>query len=64
MHSPVSMLMSSDDLVVAKPSHNLLEIWELMAESSIQHIPIVHGDELVGLVSSWDIARYAIERRS
>lgn len=64
MHSPVSMLMSSDDLVVAKPSHNLLEIWELMAKSSIQHIPIVHGDELVGLVSSWDIARYAIERGS
>ena len=58
------MLMTSDDLVVAKPSHNLLEIWELMVENSIQHVPVVKGDELMGLVSSWDIARYAIERGS
>ena len=64
MQSPVSMLMSSDDLVVAERSHTLLEIWELMVESSIQHIPIVEGDELVGLLSSWDIARYAVDNGS
>ncbi len=64
LDSPVSMLMSSDDLVVAKPSHNLVEVWEFMVANSVQHIPVVQGDELVGLLSSWDIARYALERGS
>lgn len=62
LDSPVSMLMSTDDLVVVERDQSLLEVWDLMIAAHIQHVPVVDGDELVGLVSSWDLARLAVDR--
>jgi acetoin utilization protein AcuB len=64
LESPVSMLMSTDDLVVADPKDTLMRVWELMVEESIEHVPLVQGDTLVGLLSSWDLAEFAVARGS
>lgn len=62
LESPVSMLMSTDDLIVGAPEDSLMQIWDLMAEESIEHVPILRGDTLVGLLSSWDLAEFAVTR--
>lgn len=59
---PVSMLMSTLDLVVVTPQQSLREAWSAMVEASVQHVPVVEEDVLVGLISSWDLARLAMEQ--
>ena len=46
----LDMIMSTD-LVTIAPTENLAKARELMHESRIHHLPVVEGDELVGLVT-------------
>ncbi len=62
LESPVSMLMSTEDLIVAAPDTTLMEVWRLMVDESIEHVPLVEKESLVGLLSSWDLAEFAVER--
>ena len=59
--TPVSMIMSTVDLHVASPDEPLRALWERMRQARIQHLPVLEGDELVGIVSSWDIGRRVVE---
>ena len=61
LDAPVSMLMSSDDLTVGSIDQTLREVWSMMTLADVQHIPIVDGAELIGLITSWDVARLAMD---
>jgi CBS domain-containing protein len=59
--TPVSMVMSTLDLATVGRGAPLQDVWELLRKRRVQHVPVLDGDTLVGLVSSWDLARLAME---
>ncbi|HJL15697.1 MAG TPA: CBS domain-containing protein [Sandaracinaceae bacterium LLY-WYZ-13_1] len=59
--TPVSMIMSTVDLIVARPDEPLRVLWDRMRRARIQHLPVLEGDVLIGIVSSWDIGRRVVE---
>jgi acetoin utilization protein AcuB len=54
-------LMTPDPLTVT-PQTSIAEVWDLMREADVRHIPVVQGDALVGMVSDRDLARVDIAR--
>ena len=54
-------LMTPDPLMVT-PQTSIAEVWDLMREADVRHIPVVQGDALVGMVSDRDLARVDIAR--
>jgi acetoin utilization protein AcuB len=49
-------LMTSDPLTVT-PQASIAEVWDLMREVDVRHLPVVEADALVGMVSDRDLAR-------
>jgi len=47
------------DVIVGKPDMELVEATKLMLENKVKKLPIVEGNQLVGLVTLTDIARSA-----
>ena len=54
-------LMTPDPLTVS-PQATVAEVWDLMREADIRHVPVVEADGLVGMVSDRDLARVDIAR--
>lgn len=54
-------LMTSDPLTVT-PRASIAEVWDLMREVDVRHLPVVEADALVGMVSDRDLARVDIAR--
>jgi acetoin utilization protein AcuB len=54
-------LMTSDPLTVT-PQASIAEVWDLMREVDVRHLPVVEADALVGMVSDRDLARVDIAR--
>jgi CBS domain-containing protein len=54
-------LMTPDPLMVT-PQTSIAEVWDLMREADVRHIPVVQGSALVGMVSDRDLARVDIAR--
>jgi acetoin utilization protein AcuB len=54
-------LMTPDPLTVT-PQASIAEVWDLMREADVRHVPVVQGDALVGMVSDRDLARVDIAR--
>jgi acetoin utilization protein AcuB len=52
-------LMTPDPLTVS-PQATVAEVWDLMREADIRHVPVVAADGLVGMVSDRDLARVDI----
>ncbi|HEX4458057.1 MAG TPA: CBS domain-containing protein, partial [Polyangia bacterium] len=50
----VAQLMTRP-LVVASPQLALEAAWRLMRESNVRHLPVMDGDELVGMLSDRDV---------
>jgi acetoin utilization protein AcuB len=48
--------------VTVGPQASLAEVWDLMREVEIRHIPVVQGGALVGMVSDRDLARLDVHR--
>jgi acetoin utilization protein AcuB len=42
--------------VTVTPHARIAEVWDLMREHDIRHLPVVQGGELVGMVSDRDVA--------
>ncbi|MDD9945416.1 MAG: CBS domain-containing protein [Myxococcales bacterium] len=61
---PVSMFMSTVELSVASPGDSLASVWHTLGGSQFQHIPVLDGDDLVGLISSWDLAERLMEEQT
>ncbi|MFN4080310.1 MAG: HPP family protein [Saprospiraceae bacterium] len=54
MNEPVTAIMTSNVITLA-PSDTLGEARNIFLSKRIHHLPIVEGDKLVGMVTSWDI---------
>ncbi len=54
-------LMTPDPLTVT-PQASVAEVWDLMREADVRHIPVVQADALVGMVSDRDLGRVDIAR--
>jgi acetoin utilization protein AcuB len=54
-------LMTADPLTVT-PDATIAEVWDLMREVDVRHIPVVQQDALVGMVSDRDLARVDMAR--
>jgi acetoin utilization protein AcuB len=59
--------MSAQDLmtsnpVTVPPDATLAEVWDLMRDRGIRHVPVVDGGALVGMVSDRDLAHVDLPR--
>lgn len=54
-------LMTPDPLTVP-PQASIAEVWDLMREVDVRHVPVVQADALVGMVSDRDLARLDLAR--
>lgn len=54
-------LMTPDPLTVT-PQASIAEVWDLMREADVRHVPVVQADALVGMVSDRDLGRVDIAR--
>ena len=53
--------IASADLVTVQPDSDLNEALNLMAQNQVRRLPVVEGDQLVGIVAQADVARAADE---
>ena len=49
-------LMTPDPLTVT-PQASVAEVWDLMREVDVRHVPVVQGGALLGMLSDRDLAR-------
>jgi acetoin utilization protein AcuB len=59
--------MSANDLmtsnpVTVTPDTTVAEVWDLMRERGIRHVPVVDGAAVVGMVSDRDLAHFDLGR--
>jgi acetoin utilization protein AcuB len=54
-------LMTPDPVTVT-PQATVAEVWDLMRELEVRHVPVVESGALVGMVSDRDLARFDIAR--
>jgi len=48
--------------VTVTPHASVAEVWDLMRELDIRHVPVLEGGELVGMVSDRDVAYLDVAR--
>ena len=56
----VGQIMSSH-VVVAHPDQNIEECMAIMTEKRVRHLPVMQGDELIGIISIGDLVKAIIE---
>jgi CBS domain-containing protein len=50
----------STDLITATPQQSVNECMTMMTDKRIRHLPVVAGDEVVGLISIGDLVQAII----
>ena len=58
----VARELMTPDPVTVTPQASIAEVWDLMREADVRHIPVVQADGLVGMVSDRDLGRVDIAR--
>ncbi len=56
--------IASADLVTVQPNSDLNEALSLMAQNQVRRLPVVEGDQLVGIIAQADVARAAEEEKT
>ena len=56
----VGQIMSTH-VVVAHPDQNVEECMAIMTEKRVRHLPVMQGDELIGIISIGDLVKAIIE---
>jgi len=56
-----SDLMTPEPATVT-PKASVAEVWDVMREADIRHVPVVEGGRLVGMLSDRDLARLDLVR--
>ena len=59
-NEPVSHIMSSEVLSV-HAAQKVSEVYGLLTENRIHHVPVVNGNKLVGLISSTDMMKLSLD---
>ncbi|WP_020536905.1 CBS domain-containing protein [Lewinella cohaerens] len=54
--TPVSKIMTTN-LISVNASNDVADVVQIFKENNIHHIPVVSGDELIGMISKTDIDR-------
>ncbi|MCB1275240.1 CBS domain-containing protein [Prosthecobacter sp.] len=57
--TPVKDIMTCK-VVTVGPDHNVSKCMEIVTEHHIRHLPVMDGDELLGIVSIGDLVRWII----
>jgi len=59
-NEPVSNIMSSQMLTV-HAAQKVSDVYRLLTESRIHHVPVVNGNKLVGMISSTDMMKLSLD---
>jgi len=54
----------SPNVIVASPQSTIEECMRLMTENRVRHLPVLNGDELMGIVSIGDLVNWIISAQS
>ncbi|HUM16357.1 MAG TPA: CBS domain-containing protein [Candidatus Nitrosotalea sp.] len=54
--------LMTPDVATVTPKTSIAEVWDLMREADIRHVPVVEGASLVGMLSDRDLARLDLVR--
>ena len=57
--TPVRDIMTTE-IITVTPDHNVSKCLEIVTEHHIRHLPVVDGDELLGIISIGDLVRWVI----
>jgi CBS domain-containing protein len=53
----------TDKPVIASPDNTIEECMHLMTDKFVRHLPILQGDELLGVISIGDVVKYIINEQ-
>jgi CBS domain-containing protein len=53
----------SSPVVVASPEQSIEECMAVMTEKRVRHLPVMHNDQLVGIISIGDLVKAIIENQ-
>lgn len=59
-NEPISKVLTKD-VITTHVAHKVSDVRKLFAEHGFHHVPVVSGDELVGLISASDILGISVE---
>jgi predicted transcriptional regulator len=60
MEATVADLMTRN-VVFCQPEDNIDTIMSVMTEHRIRHLPVMRGDQLLGIISIGDVVKFRIE---
>jgi CBS domain-containing protein len=60
--TPVSQIMSSPVLTV-RPDQSVRECMQLMTDRRVRHLPVVQGEQVLGVLSIGDLVRAVLEEQ-
>ncbi|NIP38679.1 MAG: CBS domain-containing protein [Candidatus Dadabacteria bacterium] len=63
LNTAIKELMVTD-LLFVKPSDSIDQCMAIMTEKQIRHLPVMQGDELLGLVSMRDVISHIISHKN
>ena len=61
--TPISEIMTSDELITVKPVNSVDDCMVLMTERRIRHLPVVENEVLLGVISIGDLVKHIIEEQ-
>ncbi|NNE82807.1 MAG: CBS domain-containing protein [Alphaproteobacteria bacterium] len=59
-NEPVSNIMS-DQMLTVHVAQKVSEVYRLLTDNPIHHVPVVNGNELMGLISSTDLMKLSLD---
>ena len=55
--------LMSTPLIIGRPDDTIEHALAMMIERRIRHLPVIAGDELIGLVSIGDLVKYRLDQK-
>ena len=57
---PVSAVMT-EKVITCRPDHEVAELFQVMADNNIRHLPVVEGERVVAMISIRDVSRALVQ---